>query len=736
MSEGDLPAEERPDYLERLNIDADADARTIKRAYARELKLINLDTDPAAFQQLREAYDAALFWQRMRVQDQDHAAAANGPVAEPDAPPAALSADLPRAALDQDADEDDPDGGSALAAQAVFAEFEVRCSVLDPADDSQAWHDALAACLSDERLIHIGARLQFEQRVAALLTDGWRPGHHVLLPVATALFEWDTDRQRVQALGMAGYALQIVIAQRAMFDAQEHDVRTPQRELILLLRATASPDANKLLESAPVLATLETRFPDWLAVIVDPDQLTRWHALARGVPRWRRALGAGNQLHRLGIGSVWTLMAGLILMAAFSTFSDDGKPYTPNASNAPVTLAMLDQMIEARPDDAANYAKRALYLSDLGDAQGAVRDLNTLQTLEPDNAELFRGRGVVAFRAGDDKAAIAAFTRVLELDRSNAFSYMWRAYAYRRAGELDKALADADMATSLDPGWPGAYRLRGQIFHARGDRQRMVVEAETLLAREPVASHAYETAARMYQEIDQLDKARALLDRGIVHAPSAEQYLLRAELIDQAEVAQRRSDIAAALQLDPAATLGMSMLVHLEMYDRQYAAAIAAIDLALRHKPVENLRVYLLTSRVIALAKLGNAEGAQAELALAIAAAQSSQQMNTICWELALSNTFLDTALTLCDAALAKGDSWATLDSKGLVLLQLKRYRQALAAYDGALRMKSDIADSLYGRAVVKRRLGDRAGSEADLRAARALWTGIDAYFKHWGIVP
>lgn len=47
-----------------LEIDDDADERTIKRAYARLLKLTRPDEDPAGFQRLNEAYQAALSYQR------------------------------------------------------------------------------------------------------------------------------------------------------------------------------------------------------------------------------------------------------------------------------------------------------------------------------------------------------------------------------------------------------------------------------------------------------------------------------------------------------------------------------------------------------------------------------------------------------------------------------------------------------------------------------------------------
>ena len=52
--------------LDWLQLPHDADERTIKRAYAARLKTTRPDSDPDGFQQLHEAYQAALAWSRYR----------------------------------------------------------------------------------------------------------------------------------------------------------------------------------------------------------------------------------------------------------------------------------------------------------------------------------------------------------------------------------------------------------------------------------------------------------------------------------------------------------------------------------------------------------------------------------------------------------------------------------------------------------------------------------------------
>lgn len=54
-----------------LELEPDADERAIKRAYAKRLRSTRPDEDPAGFQQLHEAYQAALAWSQYRAQWDD-----------------------------------------------------------------------------------------------------------------------------------------------------------------------------------------------------------------------------------------------------------------------------------------------------------------------------------------------------------------------------------------------------------------------------------------------------------------------------------------------------------------------------------------------------------------------------------------------------------------------------------------------------------------------------------------
>ena len=94
----------------------------------------------------------------------------------------------------------------------------------------------------------------------------------------------------------------------------------------------------------------------------------------------------------------------------------------------------------------------------------------------------------------------------------------------------------------------------------------------------------------------------------------------------------------------------------------------------------------------------------------------------------------LEQALADCNESLRLKSDPYTFDSRGLVHLKMGRYDAAIADYDAVLRQLPDFADSLYGRALAKRKRGDAAGSEADLAASKALRPDVAQEFAKYGV--
>jgi hypothetical protein len=113
------------------------------------------------------------------------------------------------------------------------------------------------------------------------------------------------------------------------------------------------------------------------------------------------------------------------------------------------------------------------------------------------------------------------------------------------------------------------------------------------------------------------------------------------------------------------------------------------------------------------------------------ASGEDAQLFNERCWYNATAKLDLDAALTDCDRALRlKPGLPAFLDSRALVLYQQSKYREALDAYDQILKTDPVFPSSLFMRGLVRGKLGDEAGKEKDLAAAREAQPDIAQQFQ------
>jgi tetratricopeptide (TPR) repeat protein len=108
--------------------------------------------------------------------------------------------------------------------------------------------------------------------------------------------------------------------------------------------------------------------------------------------------------------------------------------------------------------------------------------------------------------------------------------------------------------------------------------------------------------------------------------------------------------------------------------------------------------------------------------------------LNNSCWLHAALKEFA-AAEADCRKSLALNpDAVETLDSLGFTQLGQRAYRQALATYNAALALDPKHAASLYVRGVIKRRLGDIIGGNADMVAAGKIDPEIAEYYAPYGL--
>lgn len=769
-----------PAYLQRLGIAADADERTIRRAYARELKLIDQEADLAGFQALREAYDEALYWSRYRADEFNGgtvAAAAEAPAPAPtEAPPAprqpAVSSENTQASAPLQAGELFNDDHEAWARE-VFSEFVERCAGIaanTPVADDEPWQHELRHSLADARLISIPARDSFERHVADLLAAGWQPGHEALLVAATTVFDWESDRRRVAGLGYAGAMLDQAIQQRAMFDQQPEHERVQQRRLIQRLRVAEEPDTGELVSYARTLETLIARFPEWLALVVSVPRVVDWRERAAQLPAWRRKLtwagwrkpAAASYGHQQSSGFNWKWFAFVIVMALARCASNSSQDHGKAGGGKPAihlnaravelleqggrqadsgdhagAIASFTKAIEAAPESAEAYGKRALVYFFEHEYEFARRDVEKAAALDRSNLHMLATRGLLAMDKKHYEDALADFTRALQLEPDSGYFYFQRARAYQSNGQAAAALADAEESIRKKPkDNTRAYQLAAYLHKSAGDTDKAAAQADALLAADGANPDAYLAASRILQQIGKKQQALAILERGAKAAPGVAVHLHHAGLLSPADLDGRRASVDAALAIDPKNFDALLMRASVERDAGDFDAAVSFYNAMLAAEPDNSTRrTALLLERADTYVRQGKLSAAETDAAGARAASVKPVELNNMCWFLAARNILLQTALATCSAALEKDPTAAyILDSKGFVLLRLKRYEEAVAAYDTSLAQRHTYAGSLYGRGIAKRHLGRQQDAQADFQAAIAVDGDIAAEFAGYGI--
>lgn len=395
-------------------------------------------------------------------------------------------------------------------------------------------------------------------------------------------------------------------------------------------------------------------------------------------------------------------------------------------------LTDFSRAITSDPANAWGWADRGIAKVWLGDSKGAAADLDHAAQLDPHNVVVSRARGLMAERAGKPADAVTLYTAALAAEPGDAFVLLRRASAYRAEGMTDLALADLATLVQRDPYNAEVHLARINILIAAKRTPEVEAEVKAMVGAAPGNSYAHVAAAQTWSRLQRTDDALREIDAALAIRPEPYIYINRSTIRPRTDVVGRRADLAAARKLQPDSKDVSRAEAALDEETGDFAGAATAWTSLLAATPDDP---ELLAIRGAALARAGRAAEAQRDFAAASAKAREPGQFNNICWTKATAGVALDSALKDCDAAVQRQpDEAGYIDSRAFTLLRLGRIDEAIAVYGQALVKAPRESSSLWGRAVAWARKGDRAKSDADAAAAKAIDPGVEERFRRYGM--
>ncbi|MEQ7873075.1 DUF3857 domain-containing protein [Sphingomonas sp. ASV193] len=329
---------------------------------------------------------------------------------------------------------------------------------------------------------------------------------------------------------------------------------------------------------------------------------------------------------------------------------------------------------------------------------------------------------------GDNEKAIALLNEAIKQDPTNLNAYQMRAMMSSWVGEFDQALADSDHYLKRKPGEENLITMRAGIFVRRGDMAKALAEAHSLDNAKTAKLQLLR--GNMLRQLGHADEALAAYGSALAIEPSATGHAMRAAALPLTDKAGRARELDAALKLELKDVQTMVMLADIAARLGEHAKSVELYDRAFLKSPDDlNLR----SNRAVELERAGRKADAVQEYDAIEAKAATSIDLNNLCWAMAIADVEIDRALKVCNKSLDKSAMRATSDSRGLVMLRLKRTDDAIADYTAAL-AGGDSPSSLYGRAIAYARKGDKAKSDADAAAALKLDPTIDRTYAGYGL--
>jgi serine/threonine protein kinase/tetratricopeptide (TPR) repeat protein len=413
-------------------------------------------------------------------------------------------------------------------------------------------------------------------------------------------------------------------------------------------------------------------------------------------------------------------------------------------ANAARALRILEQAPQLGLRTHAYHLHRARYLTQKGDREGAESARRLAARRPPATALDHYLIGAEHYRQGEPDKAVAAFAQALRLQPGHFWAWYYRAMCHIRLNKPASASLALTSCLSQQPRVVWIYLARGFVQGQLGDYQAAEAdfkEAQRLLKGSADAETLYmlynNRAVTRIGQGQQLD----VQPSQIVGAPGTGRSTGLSPLRAGRKQAQRlyaqaEGDLREAIRRQPDEYQAYVSLSQVQRLRKRTGEAIESLGKAIaRATPLVRRKelgaqtlvlMYRQRSRLHLEARQREAALADLEQAIQFAPsgsallARSQRERGHLLYRAGRH----ERALQAYEAALAARPDPETQRWRAQVLVMLKRYREAIIAYDRHLAGARGSVAIYRGRALARLKLGEHHAALGDLTQALGLESG------------
>lgn len=347
-------------------------------------------------------------------------------------------------------------------------------------------------------------------------------------------------------------------------------------------------------------------------------------------------------------------------------------------------LSDCDRAVRLRPNEPQAYSTRASAWLGKKQPQKAVEDANAALRLAPGDSFALSYRGCAYVELGKYSLAIGDLTQAINLTPADSYSLTWRAIARWESNDISGTVADATSALEVDPLNTSALFHRAKAYEHQQLFENAYTDVSKCISIDGENAGFVLARGKLLLKMDKPLEALADFESLISRFPEDwDLRLISAEAYRQAgdrQSAQDEESVARKLQVAEHVQVGWQ-----DIQFSNYASALTRIDRALEQFP-DAASLY----QVQAVARVHLQE--------------------------------YDAAIEAYTSALEFApDNAAVHLERGKLYLENRALTLALADFNLAIRLNSNIGDAYYCRAIVHQRLGDKEKAEADFNTAEEL---------------